>query len=678
VMYPSGHEVYRSPKMIIDIEGNGEWEEDKTNLCALLVTPGESPLLSLVVYNDAGFFLGELRLNLQRLPHKSQHSFTLRPRVEERDSTILSTAARNNGTGLGELEIKWSFNQDRSGASGAGIGNTLGITKDGDTVGNTKESLDQMQQQLSSVKAPVNPIRPRIRAFFARFIPEHLHEVPAVLEEYRGRETELLDALCVRFGPEPDPMAFQTRIERIFCEYDPGRVPEARQIAQKSVGKEEFVIRTLVKKYGQEPAPNYSLPPVGGTAPHPPSDPSRIRLTRWLMLRLPRRVSEIEYLLTRFEGRENVMFRLLAQTTGPEPTDDPPKSSLRSTKIPTPALREYFAKRQAPLFLRWVWNSETQDGGRSNQKVTPFHSKFDQYKARLEAFYAHYNPIKMQEVEETLRRWRGREDILFEALVHKYGAEPTAIHGGGSKSNNSFNSFGGGGAGSSGSPTLAKQQQAALDPTRPLGSTPRAVLQSFYAVHNPSKLPDVDRLIERFAGREASLFSLLESKYGVNLDGGGNSSSSPLSGSRAGFLHNNNNNSPDKQQQRSLDDTFSTPQRERVIRRPPGMFGGSPSTSRSPSRGVSYQHQHQQQNYNNNGLDSDEEQTGFSIPRVNNISSIAGQRMANARAGSNSPNNTSSYTQNFSFNPNYNNNNNQNNGGNSDFRSVSFADRSEL
>ena len=48
------------------------------------------------------------------------------------------------------------------------------------------------------------------------------------------------------------------------------------------------------------------------------------------------------------------------------------------------------------------------------------------FQARLARFYAEYNPQKTEaDVERTLAQYAGKEDVLFAALVRKYGPEPS-------------------------------------------------------------------------------------------------------------------------------------------------------------------------------------------------------------------------------------------------------------
>ena len=347
----------------------------------------------------------------------------------------------------------------------------------------------------------------RITAMYCRYLPERLSELTAVLDAHEGQEAALLESMCVRFGPEPDPYDFQSRLERVYGFYEPGRVKEARSLAQQASGREDFVIRTLVKKYGPEPGAKYSVPPTSVIATNPRDDRHRIRLTRWFMLKCPRRAPEVDYYLVRFAGRESLLFRLMAETLGPEPKDEPLQETVRSRFLTTPALKAYFEKRRAPPFLNWLWNGTVEGAEQqTTKKPAALASTSTLMRDRLTRFYQHYHPIKVSEVDETLARWRGREELLFEALVHKYGAEPpNELPSRLEPSNVSPR-----GQSRTVPPGLAGGQSPHL------ATTPRAILQSFYAVQNPSKLKDIEATLERFHGREEVMYHMLHTKYGVN------------------------------------------------------------------------------------------------------------------------------------------------------------------
>ena len=61
--------------------------------------------------------------------------------------------------------------------------------------------------------------------------------------------------------------------------------------------------------------------------------------------------------------------------------------------------------------------SSEEDAAATNEE-TP------SYQTRLEAFYRAYNPSKLSTVDSMLKRYKDREEVLFNSLVSKYGPEP--------------------------------------------------------------------------------------------------------------------------------------------------------------------------------------------------------------------------------------------------------------
>ena len=66
-------------------------------------------------------------------------------------------------------------------------------------------------------------------------------------------------------------------------------------------------------------------------------------------------------------------------------------------------------------------SDSNEDGGdarfRAESKVTS--------REALEAFYAHFNPEKVDHVDSILKRYDGHRDLLWERLKHKYGEAPS-------------------------------------------------------------------------------------------------------------------------------------------------------------------------------------------------------------------------------------------------------------
>ena len=76
----------------------------------------------------------------------------------------------------------------------------------------------------------------------------------------------------------------------------------------------------------------------------------------------------------------------------------------------------YFSTREdTPLSSNFVFRGES---------MTELGDSMDANRARLAAIYKKYNPSKIGDIDATLGRWTGREDLMFEKLRKKYGPEP--------------------------------------------------------------------------------------------------------------------------------------------------------------------------------------------------------------------------------------------------------------
>ena len=425
-----GRDLFTTPEAVSQStrDVHVEWPYDSSSFLLLL----DGTVSTITIYVSCNnTFIGETKLPLAAVPSYGDGVLQLNVREGETDVYLRSHHKR-----LGTLELSWCFVSDADMSelkqTRAAIANRSQRSKARDM---EKGALSPLPHQnvidrSQMVLLESDPWYQRISAMYCRYLPTRLDEVEDACLEYRGREGALVDTMVVKFGPEPDPKEFRTVVERILFHYNPTDVPKSRLHAEQSAGRELQVIADLVRKYGPEPGVAYTVPPRQARAPHPLSDPHRIRLTKWLMLRVPRRLSEVDYLLARFSKREKLMFTLLNDALGAEPQDTSVSETVRSRHLPSTALRHFYNMRRSPAFLRWVWASE--DGARADGAVSraigddsaAFSSQYLQYRSRLERFYHHYNPIKVSEVEETLQQWKGRENMLFDALVHKYGAEP--------------------------------------------------------------------------------------------------------------------------------------------------------------------------------------------------------------------------------------------------------------
>ena len=88
-----------------------------------------------------------------------------------------------------------------------------------------------------------------------------------------------------------------------------------------------------------------------------------------------------------------------------------------------PKHRWLFAKRQGrddPRYISTAAKAPEPEPVSSNTNT-----RTGSVERRLLAFYTKYRPEKLLEVDDILKRYSGREEELFAALVKKYGPEPT-------------------------------------------------------------------------------------------------------------------------------------------------------------------------------------------------------------------------------------------------------------
>ncbi|CEG43527.1 rna-binding protein [Plasmopara halstedii] len=123
----------------------------------------------------------------------------------------------------------------------------------------------------------------------------------------------------------------------------------------------------------------------------------RERLTRFYQKYNADKLHEIDSVLERFKGRETQLFLTLVKKYGTEPAENETFETVEeTTKV-------------------------------SDASCTPS-SNLDQVQdmnyQRLLAFYQKYNPEKVDDVPQVLVKYKGKESMLFDALVMKYGPEP--------------------------------------------------------------------------------------------------------------------------------------------------------------------------------------------------------------------------------------------------------------
>ena len=366
----------------------------------------------------------------------------------------------------------------------------------------------------------------RLTRFYQHYAPDKVAAVDATLVAYAGREAAMFSALVKKYGPEPaEEDGYAARLTRFYQQYAPEKVGAVGATLKAYAGKEEAMFKALVKKYGPEP----SSASGGGAASAPPAAAAsssggdggyEARLTRFYQQYAPEKVNAVGATLKAYAGKEEAMFKALVKKYGPEPDEDGGEGddegdaddgggddgandyNARLTRFyqqyapekvgAVGATLKAYAGKEEAMFKALVkkYGPEPEEGDEAEAEE----GGGSDHKSRLTRFYKQYAPDKVAAVDATLKAYAGREEAMFNALVKKYGPEPTSSSGGG------------GGGGKS---------------AKTGGSDHKSRLTRFYAQYAPDKVAAVDATLKAYAGKEEAMFNALVKKYGPEPDAGG-------------------------------------------------------------------------------------------------------------------------------------------------------------
>ncbi|RNF15438.1 hypothetical protein TcG_06987, partial [Trypanosoma cruzi] len=183
----------------------------------------------------------------------------------------------------------------------------------------------------------------------------------------------------------------------------------------------------------------------------------------------PEKMAGVDAQLSKYEGREEEFIQAIINKYGPEP------DSAEGI-----AENEYNA----------------QEGEEDEW--------YAYYRQRLVNFYTIYASEKIDSVDNQLKKYAGREEPLFEALVAKYGPEPEYENADeNEKEAADKNKLSYENAGENENKTGSKEKLSYRD---------RVV--ALYNLYVPSKLGNVDAQLEKYRGHEEEFIAALEQKYG--------------------------------------------------------------------------------------------------------------------------------------------------------------------
>jgi hypothetical protein len=213
------------------------------------------------------------------------------------------------------------------------------------------------------------------------------------------------------------------------------------------------------------------------------------RLTRFYGKYNPGKLDTVTATVAKYDGKEATLYNSLVKKYGPEP--EAPSSVPANDNDDTAAAAGWSAV---------------------------------DHRAWLTRFFEKYNPSKVDTVAGTINEYEGKEEALFTAVVGQYGAEPgtpvaaeTVTAAEEAPATTEARA-----AGPADAPVEQTARSLAVDESIAIVDDNSAIdhharLTRFYEKYNPEKLDTVAGTLQKYAGREETLFTALVGKYGAEV-----------------------------------------------------------------------------------------------------------------------------------------------------------------
>ncbi|CUI14571.1 Hypothetical protein, putative [Bodo saltans] len=310
-------------------------------------------------------------------------------------------------------------------------------------------------------------IRQRILNLYKKYQPQKVDRVDPLMKEFAGKELELIEKMREKFGANSteldktndDLFGYRRRLVAYCEKYLPESIDSVDRVLREYRGQEDRMFDILVKRFGPEPKDPVITPAAKESALRREQSkvflgkmPAKERLLRIYKQYQPSKIGMIDEILQRYEGHEEVLFRKLEKLYGPEPEADAETISKKSTA----------ALKKAPDQPAAASELDTWNGVLLGERVA--------------AMCRRYTPGKVHTIPEVLEQFKGKEKLLLDGLVKKYGPEPI--------------------------------------PTTPQS---RDRLAAFFANHMAERMPDerLNEILLSFRGSEGELYESLAKRYGA-------------------------------------------------------------------------------------------------------------------------------------------------------------------
>ncbi|CAK0851027.1 unnamed protein product [Prorocentrum cordatum] len=372
---------------------------------------------------------------------------------------------------------------------------------------------------------------------YSKYNPSKCGDVDSLLAKYRGRERTLYLGICEKYKvpptgigqppggapppPPPPPPAgspdqppqpgggaaaavdeetvakYKELMIEIYKEHNPSKVDDVDNLLTKYRGREELVYRGICEKYKVQPKiplkkSDEAEAPKSGVEKYKPL------ISEIYEKHNKEKLGEIDDILAKYKGKEKTLYLAVCHKYNIEP------------KVP--------AKKD---------KGDKDKKGADDEAQKAEEERIAKVKPLIREVYAEHNPAKLEDVDQLLSKYKGREEQLYFGVCEKYGvepkipkpapAEPPAADAAGPPDN-------AGATAAAEPPSSAAPTSTALVPAAPQQGAASQVglrqvycdlIRDVYKEHNPAKLDSVDGLLDKYLGQERDLYQLICKKYDV-------------------------------------------------------------------------------------------------------------------------------------------------------------------
>lgn len=367
--------------------------------------------------------------------------------------------------------------------------------------------------------------------------PAKLGDVDTLLTKYRGRERTLYLGICEKYkvpptfggppppgppggpppgwpgapgGDVPAPPAqasvtseeqvakYRALIVEIYQEHNPDKLDGVDNLLAKYRGREELVYRGICTKYQIEP----KVPSDGnerGEKKAAEDKKSAVEKYKELIGEVyaehnKEKLSELDDILKKYSGKEKTLYLAVCKKYNIEPK----------------TLKDEKKKKK----------KEATANGEDAEKLAA--EKVAKIKPLICEIYQEHNPAKLENVEELLAKYKGREEQLYHGVCEKYNVEPKIpkVDPAAPPADGALPP--------PPPPSMAPPDMAPPSMAPPPGPPPSGaasaqvvreayseLIRELYKEHNPSKLDSVDGLLNKYVGQEQDLYLTICRKYSV-------------------------------------------------------------------------------------------------------------------------------------------------------------------